>query len=71
MADLQPLVQKIQTAEQITLEDWENLLDAYRDAMSDGRITVREGLRLAFSIIAILREFVEKPTTSTDVNFGF
>lgn len=67
--DLQPLVEKLSTQQPISFDDFGNLLKLYRDAMADGRISIREGLRLAFAVMEILREFVDKPTG--DTNFGF
>lgn len=67
--ELTPLVQKLEQKEALSFADFENLLKAYKDAMADGRISIREGIRLAFAVMQILSEFTDKPTGET--TFGF
>jgi hypothetical protein len=66
---LAPLAQKLESKEALSFADFEGLIKAYKDAMADGRISIREGIRLAFAVMAILSEFTDKPTGET--TFGF
>jgi hypothetical protein len=67
--ELQPLVQKLEAKEALSFADFDNLIKLYKDAMADGRISIREGIKLAFAVMEILSEFTNKPTGET--NFGF
>lgn len=67
--DLQPLVEKLQTAEKLTFSDFSGLFDKVRLAMADGRLSIREGIDLGMEIFRIVRELMA--TAPPGSNFGF
>lgn len=68
--NIQPLAEKLESGEQLTFADFEAVLAAYRDAMADGRINLREALRIFLAVSKILGEFIDK-TPEGNANFGF
>jgi hypothetical protein len=70
--DIKPLIEKLETKEALSFDDFAAVLKAYQDAMADGRINFREALRIGLAVLKILSEFGGSLQPSgTPSEFGF
>lgn len=56
MADLQPLVEKLQAAEKLELADFTEFFNAVRTALADGRLGIFEIIGLTRQLVNLLSE---------------
>lgn len=72
-ADLQPLVQKIQTAEKLELADFTEFFNAVRTALADGRLGLFEIIGLTRQLVNLLAEISSafQGGGSPQPDFGF
>lgn len=72
-ADLQPLVQKIQSAENLELADFTEFFNAVRTALADGRMGIFEIIGLTRQLVNLLAEISSafQGGGSPQPDFGF
>lgn len=71
--DIQPLVEKLQTAEKIELADFTAFINSVRNALSDGRLGIFEIIGLTRELVNLLSELSKafKGGGSPQPDFGF
>jgi hypothetical protein len=68
--DLAPLVEKLQTSEKLSVDDFTAIFNMVKDAMADGRLSIMEGIRIGLAIFKLIGEITSGSSTD-DVDFGF
>ena len=69
-ADIQPLVEKLQSSEKLSVDDFTAIFNMVKDAMADGRLSVMEGIRVGLAIFKLIGE-ITGGAANADVDFGF
>lgn len=67
--DIAPLVEKLQTSEKLSVDDFTAIFNQVKDAMADGRLSIMEGIRIGLAIFKLIGEITG--SMSPAVDFGF
>lgn len=69
-SDIAPLVEKLQTSEKLSVDDFTAIFNMVKDAMADGRLSIMEGIRIGLAIFKLIGEITSSASTGS-VDFGF